>query len=61
MAVKFTVEIYRENPDDTGLFTAHSNDAGGSDVIFAGHGETPYEALHELVNELENAELYRPD
>lgn len=58
MAVKFTVEIVREND---GVFMASSNDASGSDVIFIGHGETPYEALHDLINEFENAELYRPD
>jgi hypothetical protein len=62
MAVKFTVEIIRENGEkDTGNFIASSADASGSDVIFAGHGETPYEALHDLINEFENAELYRPD
>lgn len=62
MAVKFTVEIIREDGEnDSGIFLASSDDASGSDVIFAGHGETPYKALHDLINELENAELYRPD
>lgn len=62
MAVKFTVEIIRENGEkDTGIFTASSNDASGSDVIFAGHGDTPYKALYDLIDEFENAELYRPD
>ena len=61
MAVEFKVKIVREGKDDTGMFIASSNDASGSDVIFAGHGETPYEALHDLKNEFEDAELYRPD
>lgn len=62
MAVEFTIEIIRENgEEDTGLFCASTDDASGSDVIFAGHGETPYEALHDLINEFENAGLYRPD
>ena len=61
MAVKFAVEIVRENDNDTGIFLASSNDAAGSSVIFVGHGETPYEALHDLINEFENAELYRED
>lgn len=61
MAVKFTVEIIRENDDDTGIFLASSDDASGSDVVFIGNGETPYEALHDLINEFEQAELYRPD
>ena len=62
MAVKFTIEIIRENGEaDIGRFQASSSDASGSDVIFAGHGKTPYKALHDLINEFENAELYRPD
>ena len=62
MAVKFTVEIIRENgEEDTGNFIASSEDASGTDVVFLGHGETPYKALHDLINEFENAELYRPD
>lgn len=61
MAVNFTVEIVRENDDDTGVFLASSKDASGTDVIFVGHGETPYEALHDLISEFEDAELYRPD
>lgn len=61
MAVRFTVEITREGKNDTGIFSAFSADASGSDVMFTGHGDTPYEALHELINELENAGLYRPD
>jgi len=62
MTVKFNIEIIREDGEnDTGIFIASSADASGSDVIFAGHGETPYEALHDLINEFENAELYRPD
>lgn len=60
MAVTFTVTIIREN-DDTGVFCASSNDASGSDVIFMGYGNTPYEALYKLIDEFENAELYRPD
>jgi len=60
MAIKFTVEIIRE-PEDFGVFQASSNDASGSDVIFIGHGDTPYSALRDLVNEFENAELYRED
>ena len=62
MAIKFIVEIIRENGEkDVGIFVASSSDASGSDVIFAGQGETPYEALHDLIDEFENAELYRPD
>ncbi len=62
MAIKFTVEITREDGEkDSGLFCASSADASGSDVIFAGYGETPYDALHMLINELDSAELYRPD
>ncbi len=61
MAVEFTVRIIREGEDDTGLFCASSANASGSDVIFAGYGDTPYKALHDLIGELENAELYRPD
>lgn len=58
MVVKFTVEIIREDGEG---FLASSGDASGSDVIFVGHGEDPYKALHDLISELENAELYRPD
>jgi len=62
MAVKFTVEIIRENgEEDISDFIASSRDASGSDVIFMGHGKTPYEALCDLIAEFENAELYRPD
>lgn len=61
MAVTFTVEIIREGEDDTGIFCASSNDASGSDVIFAGYGSDPYKALHSLIDEFEDAELYRPD
>ena len=60
MSVKFTVEIERENDNDTGTFLASSDGAAG-DVIFIGNGETPYGALHDLINEFENAELYMPD
>ena len=61
MAVEFKVKIVREGKEDSGMFIASSNDVSGTDVIFAGHGETPYEALHDLINEFEDAELYRPD
>ena len=61
MAVKLTIEIIREGENDTGTFFAFSGDASGSDVIFAGHGEDPYEALHDLIDEFENADLYKPD
>jgi len=60
MAIKFTVEVIQE-PEDFGTFLASSSDASGSDVIFIGHGDTPYSALHDLINEFENAELYRED
>ena len=59
MAVIFTVKIVSEG-DECG-FIASSADASGSDVIFAGHGKTPYEALRDLIDEFEDAELYRPD
>jgi len=61
MAVTFTVKIIREGEDDAGTFLASSSDASGSDVLFAGHGETPYQALHDLIDEFEDAGLYRPD
>jgi len=54
--VKFTVEITRDA--DTGIFCALSADAE-DDVVFGGHGDTPYEALHDLINEFEDAGLYR--
>ena len=61
MAVIFTVKIVSEDGESCGNFVASSNDVSGTDTIFAGHSKTPYEALHDLINELENAELYRPD
>jgi len=64
MAVELTIKLYREsetteNEDDSGLFCAQlTND----DSIIAGHGEDPYEALHDLVNELQfQHEYFRPD
>ena len=62
--VKFTVEIIREESEpgaDDGVFIASSEDASGGDEIIAGHGQTPYEALHDLINEFEHHDLYRPD
>ena len=61
MAVKFTVEIISGGSELPRYFVASTEDASGSDVIFVGFGEDPYEALHDLIYELENAELYRPD
>ena len=61
MAVVFTVKIVNEGDDMPRNFVASSADASGTDTIFAGHGKDPYEALHDLINEFEDAELYRPD
>lgn len=57
MTVKFSVQIEREND----FFLASSDDACGGDTIIVGCGTDPYEALHDLVAELEQAEVYRPD
>ena len=56
--VKFTVEIVQ---DKNGMFVAYSRDVAGEDVVTGGSGLTPCEALHELINELEEMELYRPE
>jgi len=61
MAVIFTVKIVSEEDENPRNFVASSDDASGTDTIFAGHGKDPYEALHDLINELEEAELYRPE
>ncbi|MFA5323203.1 MAG: hypothetical protein WC373_11075 [Smithella sp.] len=61
MAIEFKVKVYQSITDDTGIFTAMSEDAGGGDVIFVGKGYDPYLALHDLINKFKEAELYRPD
>jgi len=64
MAVTFTVTITREEskPDkDDGIFCASSSDASGGKEIILGYGDTPYEALHDLIGEFEHHELYRED
>jgi hypothetical protein len=66
MAVKFTVKIQRVRlcllPYRDGVvFAASSDDATGDGTVIEGHGNDPYEALHDLVNKFREVDLYRPE
>ena len=66
MTVTFTVKIQRVRlcllpyRDDV-VFAASSDDATGAGTTIEGHGNDPYEALHDLVNKFREADLYRPE
>ena len=47
-----------ETPD---YFCASSDGGTGNSNIFLGHGKTPYTALRNLIDEFQEAGLYRPE
>ena len=55
------VKIIQDTRAPLDLAFCASSDGGTGDNIYAGYGKTPYEALHELINEFFLAEIWRPD
>jgi len=58
MSVKLEIEIYREDERTNDFFAKCSVD---KDEIVQGYGKNPYEALRDLVDEIEEAEWFRPE
>ena len=57
--IEFKIKIYRED-ENTNDFIAQLD--VDKDEIIAGHGQTPYDALHDLIDEMEyHHEYVRPD
>ena len=64
MAVNLNMRIIETNEAITNpdlQFNAFTTGGDIGDNIFAGYGATPYEALHDLIKEFEEAEIWRPD
>lgn len=63
MAVIMEIKIVREEPerDDEFAFCASSDAGTGGETLYAGYGADPYLALHNLINNFTEAELFRPD
>ncbi len=62
MAIEFTVKIISDETLPADLsWCASANGTGGTDAVFAGYGRDAYSALHDLINNFEEAEIYRED
>jgi len=57
--VKLEIKIIQDEKAPLDLAFCASAESG--DGIVAGYGADPYLALHDLINELENQEVWRPD
>jgi hypothetical protein len=58
--VELHIKIVREQEDDDFL-VAYASGGDIGDQVIGGTGKTPYEALHDLVYELEVAGVWRPE
>jgi len=57
--IKLEIKIVQDKTAPLDLaFCASAEDGDG---ISFGYGPNPYEALHELINEFEEEEVWRPD